>query len=40
LSIDVRGRDVDTAGVKLVAAALAAPFARDITAALARVERA
>jgi predicted amidohydrolase len=40
LSIDLRARDADTAGVKFVAAALAAPFDRDLTAALARVEQA
>jgi N-carbamoylputrescine amidase len=40
VSIDLPSRRADTAFVKLVAAALAAPFDRDVTAALARVERA
>ena len=40
VSIDLLLRDADTGRVKLVAAALAAPFDRDVTAGLARVERA
>jgi N-carbamoylputrescine amidase len=39
-SIDLAARRADTAGVRLVAAALAAPFDRDLTAGFARVERA
>jgi predicted amidohydrolase len=40
LSIDPRPRRADTRGVSLVAAALAAPFDRDVTAGLTRIERA
>jgi predicted amidohydrolase len=40
LSIDLRPRDADTACVTLTAAALAAPFDRDVSAGLVRVERA
>jgi N-carbamoylputrescine amidase len=40
LSIDLRLRRADTPSVKLVVAALAAPFDRDVTAGLARIERA
>jgi N-carbamoylputrescine amidase len=40
LSIDSHPRRADTARVQLIAAALAAPFDRDVTSGLARIERA